>query len=86
MNDIGIDPGRIEIGAPSHCSEYRYEIFWTAEGRRIQSKSADLKMRFIQFLIAERPDIHVHDLCQFPAQVVHMHTGSSVRRRRILVR
>jgi hypothetical protein len=86
MDDIGINPGRIEIGTPPHCSEDRNEILGTVEGRRVQPKPADLKMWFIQSLIAERSDIHVHDLGQFAAEVLDMHTGSSVGRRRILIR
>jgi hypothetical protein len=86
MDNIGINPRRIEISASPHRAEDRYEILWAAEARRIQSKPADLKMWFIQFLIAERSDIHIHDLCQFTTEVLDVHTGSSVGRRRILIR
>src|SRR5260370_1723896 len=86
MDDIGVNPGRIEIGTPPHCSEDRNEILGTAERRRVQPKPADLKMWFIQSLIAERSDIHVHDLGQFAAEGLDMNTLSSVGRSSHLIR
>jgi hypothetical protein len=86
MDEVGVDVGRIEIGATAHGTENRLQWFGTGEACSIQLKAADGQISFLPILVAETADLDRHQLRQLARKIIDVDPGAAVNVRRIFVR
>src|SRR5271166_6851180 len=86
MNDVCIHTERVEVSTTPNRSEHGVQILRTTENGRIDTKSSDIQMRLINFLVSKAADLDIHNLCQSAAQVIDVNTCTPVDIGGILVR
>ena len=85
MNNIGIYPGGIEIGAATDRAENGTQRFRTGELRVVEFKSSDGKIFLLDPLISERPHFYWHHLRELARKIIDVHARSAVDVWRIFV-
>jgi hypothetical protein len=85
MHQVGVDVDGVEIGAAPHCAEGGTQWFWTGEIARVEFEANDLKIAFLETLVAKATHFYGHHLCQLAREITHVHTRSAVDVRRIFV-
>src|SRR5271165_1260324 len=86
MNDVGIHTERVEVSTTPNRSENGVQILRTTENGRIDTKSSDIQMRLINFLVSKAAYLDIHNLCQSAAQVIDVNTCTPIDTGGILVR
>ena len=85
MHEVGVDVRGVEIGATPHRAESRTQRLWAGEITRVQFEADDLKITFLEMLVAKATHFDGHGLCQLPRQITNVHTRAAIDMRRILV-
>src|SRR5258708_31015777 len=85
MHEVGVDVRGVEIRATPHRAESRTRRLWAGEITRVQFEADDLKIIFLEMLIAKATHFEGHGFCQLPRQITNMHTRAAIDVRRILV-
>jgi len=85
MHQVGIDVGGVEIGATPHCAEGGTQWSWTGEIARVEFEANDLKVAFLETLVAKATHFYGHHLCELAREITHVHARSAIDVRRIFV-
>src|ERR1700757_3155399 len=86
MNDVCIDPRRIEVCAPADRTKNRVQIFGGMERRRFDAEPFYGQMWLMEFLIPKTAHFDIHDLSQLTTQVVDVNTCAPINIWGVLVR
>jgi hypothetical protein len=86
MDQIGLDPGRIEIGAAPDCAKDGMQLWRATESGRIELESPDGKISRLLFLTTETPHLNRHRFRQLARKIIDVHSRPAVNERRIFVR
>jgi len=85
MHEVRVNVHSVEIGATPHRAEGRTQRLWTGEIARVQLEADDLKITFLDMLIAKATYFNGDRFCQLLRQIANVHACAAVDVRRILV-
>src|SRR6266704_6724054 len=85
MHQVGIDVCGVVIDASPYCPESGAQWFRAGELTRVEFEANDLEVAFFKMLVAKATHFHRHGLSQLAREITHVHTGTAVDVRRILV-
>jgi hypothetical protein len=85
MHEVGVDVHCVEIRATPHRAESGTQRFWAAEIARVQFEADDLKITFLEMLVAKATHFDGDRFCQLSRQIANVHTRAAIDVRRILV-
>src|SRR5258708_38884395 len=69
MDEIGVDVHGVEIRATPHRAESRTQRLWAGEITRVQFEADDLKIIFLETLVAKSTHFDGHGFSHLPRQI-----------------
>jgi len=85
MHEIGVDVHGVEIRATPYRAESRTQRLWAGEITRVQFETDDLKITFLEMLVAKATHFDGDRFCQFSRQIANVHARTAIDMRRIFV-
>ena len=85
MHEVGVDVHGIEIRATPHRAERRTQRLWACEITGVQFEADDLKITFLEMLVAKATHFDGDRFCQLSRQITNVHARAAIDVRRIFV-
>ena len=86
VDDISVYPCRIKVRTSPNRAKDLTEVLRRLKCRGVYWKTMDFQIRLIDLLIAERPDINLHNPGKFAAEILNMNSRAAVSRGWVFVR